>query len=57
MSEEIFFKVFFFSSFCITDPMATNTNEQWAKNIWLIQEFSRNVSIKVLSQISAISWL
>ena len=30
--------------------METNTNEQCAKNIWLIQDFSKNSSIKVLSE-------
>ena len=30
--------------------MATSSNEQWAKNIWVKQDFSRNISIKVLSK-------
>ena len=30
--------------------VATSTNEQWAKYIWLKQDFSRNISIKVLSK-------
>ena len=43
----IFFSIFFF---CIMVSLATNTNKQLAKNIWLIQDFSRNISIKVLSK-------
>ena len=31
--------------------MATNTNEQWAKNIWRIQNFSRKITIKVSQNI------
>ena len=30
--------------------MATSTNKQWAKNICLIQDFSRNISLKGLSK-------
>ena len=30
--------------------MATSTSEQLAKNIWLKQDCSRNISIKVLSK-------
>ena len=40
--------IFFFHFVCIMVSMATNTNEQWVKNIWLIQIFSKNISIKVV---------
>ena len=49
VSDEIIF-YFLFPFFCIMVSMATNTNEQWTKNIWLKQDFSRNISIKVLSK-------
>ena len=48
-SEAISFKVFFFH-FCIMIPMGTRINEQLATNIWLIQDFSKNISIEILSK-------
>ena len=39
VSEEIIFYVFSFSIFLIMVSMATSTNEQWAKSIWLKQDF------------------
>ena len=38
------------SFFFIMVSMATNTNKQEAKNIWLIQYFSRNISLYILSK-------
>ena len=49
VSEEIFLKYqkVSFSMFCIMASTATNTKGQRAKNIWLIQDFSRNISTNV----------
>ena len=41
---------FFFTVWCIMVSMETNTDEQWTKNIWLTQDLSKNISIKVLSK-------
>ena len=50
VSEETFFKYFLVPFYCIMVSTATSTNVQWAKNIWLKQDFSRNIFIKVLSK-------
>ena len=50
VSEEIIFKVFSFSMFCIMVSMTTITNAQWAKNIWLTLDISGIITITNLSK-------
>ena len=43
------------SIFCILVSMEASENEQWATIVWLMENYSRNISIKVLSKY--LKWL
>ena len=40
-------EILFVCAFCILLSMATNENEQWHKIIFLIEIYTRNISLKV----------
>ena len=52
VSEKIIFLSILFLFFRILVSMETNENEQWTKNIWVMLVYSRNISVKVLSNYS-----
>ena len=49
-SEEIIFLSIFFFNFLHYGFQGNQYKRHWDKNIWLMQDFSRNISIEVLSK-------
>ena len=48
-SEKTIFE-YLFRKFSLSVAMATNQNQHFGQNSWLVEDYSKNISVKLLSK-------